>query len=140
MFDVRLTGGLLTCAGKVAGSPAGVVGDGNQPASRGEVAGARESAQVTGADEQRSAEERPEARHRLDDRGLRVLIERGGDLAVEALHPRVEATARLLRRPPEFADRLSSTKTPDDLCVSVARRVRADYLPSATAASRSSEA
>lgn len=56
---------------------------------RGPSAGER--AQVTGADEQRDAEESTEAGHGLDDRGLRMLIEGGGDLSVEVLHTLVES-------------------------------------------------
>ena len=76
---------------QVPSAPTGVVGNGHQPGCCGEVTGAREGTQVTGTDEQRGAEERTEAGYRLDDRGLRMLIEGGGDLRVKALHPLVES-------------------------------------------------
>ena len=45
----------------------------DQPGSCGEVAGIGEGAQVANTDQQCGAEERPEAGHGLDDRGLRML-------------------------------------------------------------------
>jgi hypothetical protein len=54
------------------------------------MTGAGKRAQVTGADEQRCAEERAEAGHRLDDRRLPVLLEAVHDLEIEALEALVE--------------------------------------------------
>ena len=75
---------------QVAGSASGIVGNGDQPGSCGEVASAGEGAQVSGTDQQYGAEERPEAGHGLDDRGLRMLVESLLDLLVEGLQAFIE--------------------------------------------------
>jgi len=75
---------------QVAGSAAGIVGNRDQPGSCGEVAGTGEGAQVAGTDQQCGAEERPEAGHGLDDRGLRMLLEGLLDLLVETLQAFIE--------------------------------------------------
>jgi hypothetical protein len=75
---------------QVAGSASGIVGNGNQPGSCGEVTGTGEGAQITGTDQQRGTEKRPEARHGLDDRGLRMLLEGLLDLLVEGLQAFIE--------------------------------------------------
>ena len=83
--DVSQRAAIAQRAVQVAGAPAGVVRDGHESGCCGEVAGAGECAQVAGTDQQRGAEERAEAGHGLNDRGLRVLLRKFLDLVVEAL-------------------------------------------------------
>jgi hypothetical protein len=76
---------------QVAGPAPGVVGDRDEPGGCGEVAGAGEGAQVPGGDQQPGTQDGAESGHGLDDRGLRMLAECGGDLRVKVRDPRIQA-------------------------------------------------
>ena len=83
--DVPERAAIAQRAVQVAGAPTRVVRDGHESGCCSKVAGIGEGAQVAGTDQQRGAEERAEAGHGLNDRGLGVLLEQFFDLVVQAL-------------------------------------------------------